>query len=118
MVRLVLKALAYGVAPRATLAVLHPTTAVQLKALPFELRHGLAPRVTAAAVAAVALPIGVLLGIALEQSRAERGSSRRDRVGARPRTVRRRVARETEPLEAADVGRAPAAAPLVERDMG
>jgi hypothetical protein len=85
MLGLLLKALAYRAAPRATLAVLHPKAAAQLEAVPFELRHGLAPRLAAAAAAAVALPVGILIGIALEQSRAERETSRRRRPGGRSR---------------------------------
>ena len=66
MIRALITGLAYAVVPKATFAVLHPRAAVELKKLPFDLRYAYAPRLTALAVAMVTLPLGVLLGRALE----------------------------------------------------
>ena len=66
MIRALIAGLAYAAAPKATFAVLHPRTAVELKKLPFDLRYAYAPRLTALAAAMVTLPLGVLLGRTLE----------------------------------------------------
>lgn len=62
MIRSIAKTVAYSKAPRTTFAVLHPKRAVRLKKMRYDLRHAYAPRVTALGVAAVALPLGYLLG--------------------------------------------------------
>jgi hypothetical protein len=77
MIRALIAGLAYAAAPKATFAVLHPRTAVELKKLPFDLRYAYAPRLTALAAAIVTLPLGVLLGRTLQH----RGAG----AGARPR---------------------------------
>lgn len=62
MIRTLLKAVAYSKAPRATFTVLHPGKAVRLKKFGWDMRHAAAPRVTAVGAAALALPVGMLLG--------------------------------------------------------
>lgn len=62
MIRSIAKTVAYSKAPRTTFAVLHPKRAARLKKMRYDLRHAYAPRVTALGVAAVALPLGYLLG--------------------------------------------------------
>lgn len=62
MIRSIAKTVAYSKAPRTTFAVLHPKRAVRLKKMRYDLRHAYAPRVTALGAAAVALPLGYLLG--------------------------------------------------------
>ncbi|MFW5951758.1 MAG: hypothetical protein ACOCVZ_06570 [Gemmatimonadota bacterium] len=62
MLRTIAKTVAYTKAPKATFAVLHPKRAVRLKKLKYDMRHAYAPRITAVGAAALALPIGYLLG--------------------------------------------------------
>lgn len=62
MIRTLLKAVAYSKAPRTTFAVLHPAGAVRLKKFAWDMRHAPAPRVSALGAAALALPVGLLLG--------------------------------------------------------
>lgn len=57
-----LTALAYTMAPRTTFALRHPRAALRWKATRYALRHSLAPRITGAAAAALALPLGMWLG--------------------------------------------------------
>ncbi len=56
------KIAAYAIAPKATFAVRHPVTAVQLKKVPFDLKHAFAPRITALGAAALAVPLGMWIG--------------------------------------------------------
>lgn len=62
MIRSIAKTVAYSKAPKTTFAVLHPKRAVRLKKMRYDLRHAYAPRVTALGAAAVALPLGYLIG--------------------------------------------------------
>ena len=62
MIGPIAKTFAYTKAPKKTFAVLHPKRAVKLRRLKHDFRHAYAPRVAAAGVAALALPLGFLLG--------------------------------------------------------
>lgn len=62
MIRTLLKVVAYSKAPRTTFAVLHPGKAVRMKKFSWDMRHAPAPRVSALGAAAVALPLGMLIG--------------------------------------------------------
>ena len=62
MVGTMLKALAYYKAPRVTYTVRHPRNAARLAKTGWDLKHAWAPRATALAAAAVALPLGYLVG--------------------------------------------------------
>ncbi len=62
MIRSIAKTLAYSKAPRTTFAVLHPKKAVRLKKMNYDLRHAYAPRISALGAAALALPLGYLIG--------------------------------------------------------
>lgn len=62
MIRSILKMAAYSKAPKTTFAVMHPRSAVRMKKFGWDMRHAVAPRVTALGAAAVALPIGLWLG--------------------------------------------------------
>ena len=79
-----LKAAAYSRAPRLTFTLLHPKQAAQLKKLPFDLRTAYAPRIAAVVAAAVALPVGFVLGRRFEQAResADPYTARRKRASA------------------------------------
>jgi hypothetical protein len=57
----ILKMTAYTRAPKLTFTVLHPKSAVQLAKTRWDLQHAWAPRLTAVAGAALALPLGFLL---------------------------------------------------------
>ena len=72
----ILKVLAYRQAPRTTFAMLHPDAAFQLAKMRYDFHNAYAPRVAAVAAAAIALPLGILLGRAVE-----RGANRRSRQG-------------------------------------
>ena len=77
-----LKAVAYSRAPRLTFTLLHPKQAAQLKKLPFDLRTAYAPRIAAVVAAAVALPVGFVLGRRFEQARESAGPYTPRRVRA------------------------------------
>jgi hypothetical protein len=62
MIRELLKVFAYSRAPRAAFALSHPVKTARLAKMRFDLKHAYAPRVTALGVAALALPLGFLLG--------------------------------------------------------
>ena len=101
MIGTLLKGIAYSKAPKTTFRILHPKQAAKLKVLPYELRYGYAPRLTAAVAAAVALPLGILIGRELER-RVRRGRDRQRSRGApalarAPRTPAIRVERQAPP---------------------
>jgi hypothetical protein len=54
--------MAYNKAPRTTFAVLHPRQALRLRRLKKDMLNSPAPRFAAIGAAAVALPLGLLLG--------------------------------------------------------
>jgi hypothetical protein len=93
MIGSLLKAVAYSKAPRTTFTMLHPKEAARLKKFDWDMKHAYAPRVTALGVAALALPLGMVLGrLTARRSSSERGprvnpNTRRtgwpDEVGAR-----------------------------------
>lgn len=62
MIGTIAKTFAYAKAPKTTFTVLHPKRAVKLRRLKYDFRHAYAPRVAAAGVAALAIPLGFLLG--------------------------------------------------------
>lgn len=62
MIRTIAKTFAYTKAPRKTFAILHPKRAVKLRRMKHDIRHAYAPRIAAAGVAALAIPLGFLLG--------------------------------------------------------
>lgn len=62
MIRTIAKTIAYAKAPKKTFAVLHPKRASKLRRLKRDLRHAYAPRLAAAGAAALAIPLGFLLG--------------------------------------------------------
>lgn len=62
MVRSALKILAYSKAPRATFTIIHPKQTVQMKKAVWDFKHAYAPRMAAIGAAALALPIGMMLG--------------------------------------------------------
>ena len=74
MIGSILKVLAYRQAPKTTFAMLHPDAAFQMAKMRYDFHHAYAPRVAAIAAAAVALPLGIILGRAIE-----RGARRRAR---------------------------------------
>ena len=84
-----LKGYAYAQNPKLTFTTLHPVQALQLRKMQYDLEHAYAPRVTAIAAAAVALPLGVWLGRQWERAVARR---REPAVRARTPAIRRRVA--------------------------
>lgn len=86
MIGSILKVLAYRQAPRTTFAMLHPDAAFQMAKMQYDFHHAYAPRVAAIAVAAVALPLGILLGRALERGARRQGD--RARIRARAQRVR------------------------------
>lgn len=104
-----LKVLAYRQAPKTTFAMLHPDAAFQIAKMRYDFHHAYAPRVAAVAAAAIALPLGIILGRAIERG----ARRRRDGAGSRPVTKRRAtswgVERETQAL--AQAGRSPAYRP-------
>jgi hypothetical protein len=53
---------AYNKAPKTTFAVLHPKKALKLRKFRRDMTNSIAPRVTAIAAAALALPLGLWLG--------------------------------------------------------
>ena len=62
MLKTIAKTIAYTKAPKKTFTVLHPKRAAKLRKMKHDLRHAYAPRVAAAGVAAVAIPLAFLLG--------------------------------------------------------
>ena len=62
MIGTIAKTYAYARAPRTTFTVLHPKKALKARKLRWDMRHAYAPRVAAVGAAAVALPLGYLLG--------------------------------------------------------
>lgn len=62
MIRAMAKMFAYSRAPRTTFAVMHPRQSAQLAKTRWDLRHAYAPRLTAVAAAALALPVGFMIG--------------------------------------------------------
>lgn len=79
MIGSILKVLAYRQAPRTTFAMLHPDAAFQLAKMRYDFHHAYAPRVAAVAAAALVLPLGIILGRAME-----RGARRRSRNAGLP----------------------------------
>jgi hypothetical protein len=77
MVGTLLKALAYYKAPRLTYTVRHPKNAARLAKTGWDLKHAWAPRATGIAAAAVALPLGYLIGRMSTQRRGLPASSSR-----------------------------------------
>lgn len=82
MIGSILKVLAYRQAPRTTFAMLHPDAAFQLAKMRYDFHHAYAPRVAAVAAAALVLPLGIILGRAME-----RGARRRSRSAGVPATT-------------------------------
>lgn len=62
MIRNMAKMFAYSRAPRTTFALMHPRQSARLAKTRWDLRHALAPRLTALGAAALALPVGILIG--------------------------------------------------------
>ena len=89
MLGTLLKGYAYTQNPKLTFTALHPVKALQLRKMEYDLEHAYAPRLTAIAAAAVALPLGVWLG-----RRWERATVRRRESAPRLRApaIRRRPA--------------------------
>lgn len=87
MIGSILKVLAYRQAPKTTFAMLHPDAAFQMAKMRYDFHHAYAPRVAAIVAAAVALPLGIILGRAIERG------ARRHAGGAR--TSLRRPPRHT-----------------------
>ncbi len=89
MLGTLLKGYAYTQNPKLTFTALHPVKALQLRKMEYDLEHAYAPRLTAIAAAAVALPLGVWLG-----RQWERATARRRQPAARVRApaIRRRPA--------------------------
>jgi len=69
MIGKMIKMLAYTKAPKATFAVLHPRTTAQMARTRHDMRHALAPRMSAVGAALVALPLGYLAGRLLKRDR-------------------------------------------------
>lgn len=62
MIRAMAKMFAYSRAPRTTFALMHPRQSARLAKTRWDLRHAYAPRLTALGAAALALPVGILIG--------------------------------------------------------
>ena len=62
MIGSIAKTVAYTRAPKTTFTVLHPKRAVRLRKMQYDLRHAYAPRVAALSAAALALPLGYMIG--------------------------------------------------------
>ncbi len=56
------KAAAYATAPKFTFAALHPQSALRWKLMPYDMRHGYAPRISGAVAATLGITIGLLVG--------------------------------------------------------
>jgi hypothetical protein len=72
MLGTVLKAIAYYKAPRLTYTVRHPKAAARLAKTGWDLKHAWAPRATGIAAAAIALPVGYIIGRMATRRRATR----------------------------------------------
>jgi hypothetical protein len=81
MIGTLLKAVAYYKAPRLTFSVLHPKKAAVLKKMQWDLGHAPAPRLTAVGAAAIALPLGLMIG-RMGRERPRRNPVRRPYEGA------------------------------------
>ena len=92
MLGTLLKGYAYTRNPKLTFTTLHPVKALQLRKMEYDLEHAYAPRLTAIAAAAVALPLGVWLGRQWERTAARRRSSAASGRAPAP-AVRRSVRR-------------------------
>jgi hypothetical protein len=95
MIRSLITGVGYAAAPKATFSVLHPRAALELKKLPFDLRHAYAPRLVAVAVALIAFPLGVLAGRSLARRsarRSERPARRRPQPPHAPHSTSRQSA--------------------------
>jgi len=62
MIRAMAKMFAYSRAPRTTFTLMHPKQSARLAKTRWDLRHAYAPRLTAISAAALALPLGFLIG--------------------------------------------------------
>lgn len=62
MIGTIAKTFAYARAPKKTFTILHPRRAAKLRRLKHDVRHAYAPRLVAAGVAALAIPLGFALG--------------------------------------------------------
>lgn len=65
MIRTLIKAMAYTRMPRTALMLSHPRATTRMMKTRWDLKHALAPRITAAGAAIIALPIGYALGRAM-----------------------------------------------------
>ena len=77
MVGTLLKAFAYYKAPRLTYTVRHPRNAARLAKTGWDLKHAWAPRATGIAAAAIALPLGYIVGRMSTRPRVMRASTPR-----------------------------------------
>lgn len=98
----ILKMLAYREAPRTTFAMLHPEAAFQLAKMRYDFDHAYAPRVAVIVTAAIALPVGIAIGRAIERGVRSRPAASHPAAsrsapgrpaGSAPGVVRRRQAR-------------------------
>ncbi len=62
MIGQIAKVLAYKHAPRAAAALFHPKASARLAHTKYDMKHGYAPRISAVAVALLAVPVGFLVG--------------------------------------------------------
>jgi hypothetical protein len=69
MIGSLMKMFAYNKAPRTTFAVAHPKKSMKLWRFRKELRTSPVPRIAAIGAAAVALPLGLMLGRLTKRSR-------------------------------------------------
>lgn len=65
MLRTILKAVAYTRMPRTTFMVSHPRAASRMLKARWDMKHALAPRISAVGAAMIALPVGYAIGRAL-----------------------------------------------------
>ena len=52
----------YSKAPKTTFGIMHPVKSMRLAKTKWDLRHAYAPRIAAVGAAAVALPVGLMVG--------------------------------------------------------
>lgn len=52
----------YTKAPKTTFGIMHPVKSARLAKTKWDLRHAYAPRIAAVGAAAVALPVGLIIG--------------------------------------------------------
>jgi hypothetical protein len=81
MIGNLLKMYAYSKAPKATFAVLHPRSTAKLAHARYDMRHSIAPRVSAVGAALIALPLGYLAGRLATRSRHHREEARSQTEG-------------------------------------